>query len=126
MIWKLYEARSDPGFLFLISLLVNVSLVAFYIPNEREQISELIAKTSLLSIRTMQLEQQLNLASISNQASPCSSEVSCSRPAPGGAGGAFFGTASMPATAVSQSVQRIRWIQSMTYFLSRSDKGFSL
>lgn len=96
------------GFLFLISLLVNVSLVAFYIPNEREQISELIAKTSLLSIRTMQLEQQLNLASISNQALPFSSEVSCTRPAPGGAGGTFFGTASMPAPAVSRSVRRIR------------------
>lgn len=99
--------------LLAVSVLVNIGMIFIYLPYEQEQLGSLVARTNLLSMQNMQLQQQLSAANLSLQRSSCPPESFRSRLAEGGpdAGASppgMSGTASMIAPAVSLSVQRIR------------------
>lgn len=99
--------------LLAVSLVVNIGMILFYAPYEQGQVSTLIAKTNLLSMQNMQLEKQLAAANLSFQGSSCRSDLYPPQLAQEGQGpvasvSAIYGTASMLAPSVSQSVERIR------------------
>jgi predicted S18 family serine protease len=99
--------------LLALSLLVNIGLIAAFLPSGQAQVGDLIAKTNQLSEQNMQLRQQLAEANLSLEGSSCSLEFYRSRLLETGTGAplspsALTGSASMPAPAVSQSVRRVR------------------
>ncbi|MDD1683333.1 MAG: hypothetical protein LUO98_05800 [Methanoregula sp.] len=67
-----------------VSVLANAGIYFGCIPYEQEQISGLIVKTNMLSMKNMQLEQQLNVANLSLQGSSCSLDFYRSQLAQGG------------------------------------------
>jgi hypothetical protein len=96
-----------------LSVLANIGMIAFLAPYQQEQIAGLITRTNLLSMQNMHLQQQLNAANLSLQGSACSLEYYRSRLAETGVQNAtsvpgIFGSATMIAPSVSQSVRRIR------------------